>query len=606
MYPNSMLFGGIFAVIFLACMAIGALIAIKRGFFLSILRLATLVVSFFASIPLTLLVAAKCIGLYEQIMYSILGESLDQIAQYSPSTMDLLQHFPAAIIAPALFVTIFFLLSAVTKIICRLLKAIMPSHSNLTFRILGGVTGALSTLVCLLALTVPLWGTVSTVHKAIDIIAHSDTSQNDQLEAIVQQVETIDSSILGPAVDNFTAELFTQKGDSALYRKLTQFQFHQETLFLSEEINLLSQTASDALTFASSLAGELHINDLTEEQFANLHTLTADVDHSRLLRSICAEWLSSVASTWQKGEDFMGMAPIQVDPSAKPLMDALYGYLSSTNEDRIAADFDCFIDILEIMNKHNVLSEDESANLLTKIGNEAFVQDLTAFLNVNDRLRITIADLLSAISGAWQNGEDYEGIKLPKTNELFDPVMNTFFGILATTDDTLITDDMTAVSNIIGVLEEYDLFDGIKQGTDMANIIMEGAFVSDLQTEINSHPRFVPLLDTVTALGLSAISSQLNISLPDSETLTQLADTISSTLNTAKDENGNINLDTVSEEVQKTLKENKVDVPDSVTGMIAQVATEKFADQETVSEQEVKDHLLSLYGSAGDLDGFFQ
>jgi hypothetical protein len=77
-------------------------------------------------------------------------------------------------------------------------------------------------------------------------------------------------------------------------------------------------------------------------------------------------------------------------------------------------------------------------------------------------------------------------------------------------------------------------------------------------------------------------------------------------LNTAKDENGNINLDTVSEEVQKTLKENKVDVPDSVTGMIAQVATEKFAGQETVSEQEVKDHLLSLYGSAGDLDGFFQ
>ena len=604
MYPNSMLFGAIFAVIFLACMAIGALVAIKKGFFPSLLRLATLIFSFVVSVPLSLLIAGKCVGLYEKIMLSVLGDSLNQIAQHSPSTMDLLLHLPAAIIAPALFITIFYVLSLLTKIICRLLKVLLPSRSGLTFRILGGVAGALSALICLLAIAIPVWGTVSTVHRAVDIIAHSDTSKNQQLDSVVGTFEKIDADLLGPLGDNFVADIFTEKGDSALFRKLTQFEFHQEKLSLSEEITLLSQTASDALALASSLSDEASIQ--TPEQFSNLRTLASDVDHSKLLRNICAEWLSAITTAWQKGETFMGIEPLQVNASAKPFLNALYGYLSTTNEDRIANDLNCFIDILEILNRHGILDGDKNANMLTKIGNEAFVQDLTAFLDDNDRLRITIADLLSAISGAWQNGDDYEGIKLPKTNELFDPVMNTFFGILATTDDTLITDDMTAVSNIIGVLEEYDLFDGIKQGTDMANIIMEGAFVSDLQTEINSHPRFVPLLDTVTALGLSAISSQLNISLPDSDTLTQLADTISSTLNTAKDENGNINLDTVSEEVQKTLKENKVDVPDSVTGMIAQVATEKFADQETVSEQEVKDHLLSLYGSAGDLDGFFQ
>lgn len=604
MYPNSMLFGAIFAVIFLACMAIGALVAIKKGFFPSLLRLATLILSFIVSVPLSLLIAGKCVGLYEKIMLSVLGDALNQIAQHSPSTMDLLLHLPAAIIAPALFITIFYVLSLLTKIICRLLKVLLPSRSGLTFRILGGVAGALSALICLLAIAIPVWGTVSTVHRAVDIIAHSDTSKNQQLDSVVGTFEKIDADLLGPLGDNFVADIFTEKGDSALFRKLTQFEFHQEKLSLSEEITLLSQTASDALALASSLSDEASIQ--TPEQFSNLRTLASDVDHSKLLRNISAEWLSAITTAWQKGETFMGIEPLQVNASAKPFLNALYGYLSTTNEDRIANDLNCFIDILEILNRHGILDGDKNANMLTKIGNEAFVQDLTAFLDDNDRLRITIADLLSAISGAWQNGEDYEGIKLPKTNELFDPVMNTFFGILATTDDTLITDDMTAVSNIIGVLEEYDLFDGIKQGTDMANIIMEGAFVSDLQTEINSHPRFVPLLDTVTALGLSAISSQLNISLPDSETLTQLADTISSTLNTAKDENGNINLDTVSEEVQKTLKENKVDVPDSVTGMIAQVATEKFADQETVSEQEVKDHLLSLYGSAGDLDGFFQ
>ena len=249
MYPNSMLFGAILAVLFLACMAIGALIAIKKGFFHSLLRLAAVILSFVVSIPLSLLIAGKCVGLYEKIMYSVLGDSLNQIAQHSPSTMDLLLHLPAAIIAPALFITIFYLLSLLLKIVCRLLKALLPSRLGLTFRILGGVAGALSTLVCLLAIAVPVWGTVSTVHSAVDIIAHSDTSKNQQLDSVVETFEKIDTDLLGPIVDNFTADIFTEKGDSKLYRKLTQFEFHQEKLSLSEEIKLLSQTASDALSF---------------------------------------------------------------------------------------------------------------------------------------------------------------------------------------------------------------------------------------------------------------------------------------------------------------------------------------------------------------------
>ena len=243
--------------------------------------------------------------------------------------------------------------------------------------------------------------------------------------------------------------------------------------------------------------------------------------------------------------------------------------------------------------------------MLTKIGNKTFVNDLTVLLDEEDRLRITLADLISSITGAWEKGSDYEGIAVPKTNELFDPVMTTFFGILATTDDTVITDDMTGLSNIVGVLENYDVFNTQKSGTEMGDLMMKTNFIADLNAEINRHPRFVPLLDTVTSLGLSAISSQLNISLPDSQTLTDLASSISNVLNEVKDKDGNVRLDAVDQQVQKVLVENKVDVPDSVSTMIAQVAVEKFAEEESVTQDDIKNHLLDIYGSTGDLDGFF-
>jgi len=605
MYPNSMLFGGIFAILIAGAMVLGALLAIKRGFFPALVRFGMIIASLVVAILLAPMIAGKLSGLYEKIMTSLLGNTLDQITQHSPSTIDLLYHFPVAIIAPILFIVIFYVLKALTLIVFRFVKAILPSRSGLVFRLLGGALGAIGSLICVWAILVPLWGMISTTHTALETVSHADTSKNPKLSATIEKFEQLDTSILGPVVDNFTADIFTDGGNSALYRKMTQFEFHGQKMSLSEEVSLLSQTASDALAFSSTISKDFKITDLTDTQLDGLRTLTADIEHSDLLRNICAEWISALAVSWQKGEPFMGIPEPQSGATVKPLIRAFYGYLATTNETRIADDFNCFIDLLDILNTHGILDNAQTANLLTKIGNKTFVTDLTGLLNAEDRLRITLADLISSITGAWEKGSDYEGIAVPKTNELFDPVMTTFFGILATTDDTVITDDMTGLSNIVGVLENYDVFNTQKSGTEMGDLMMKTNFIADLNAEINRHPRFVPLLDTVTSLGLSAISSQLNISLPDSQTLTDLASSISNVLNEVKDKDGNVRLDAVDQQVQKVLVENKVDVPDSVSTMIAQVAVEKFAEEESVTQDDIKNHLLDIYGSTGDLDGFF-
>ena len=606
MYPNSMLFGGIFAILFVAAMALGVLLALKRGFIPSLVRLGMIAASVLIALLLVPILAGKFSGLCEKLMTSVLGSTMEELAQYSPSTLDLIYHFPVAIIAPLLFIALFYALKWLTLIVFRFIRPLLPSHSKIIFRILGGVAGALGSAVCLWALLIPLWGMIGMTHSALDVISHTDTSSDPQMSVTIEALEYTDTSILAPAIDNPVANIFTDGGDSALYRSMTKFDFRGQKLSLSTELKLLSQAASDALSFASTLSATSGVTDLSPAQLDTLRALTEDMERSELLRNIAAEWISSLAGRWQNGEDFMGMPEPQVPDNTKALIHAFYGYLADTNEARIADDFRCFIDLLDVLSRHDVLDDDQTANFLEKIGNRAFVQDLTVLLDNQDRLRATLADLIASITGAWKNDSDYEGIAVPKTNELFDPVMNTFFGILSTTDENVITDDMTGLSNIIDVLEKYDVFNTQKQGTDMADIFMKSAFVADLNAEINRHPRFVPLLDTVTALGLSAISSQLQVALPDSQTLTDLADSISSALNDVKAMDLAARQDAVDQQVQQVLLRNEIDVPESVAAMIAQITVEKFSEQESISQQDIKDHLLGLYGSAGDLDGFFQ
>ena len=114
------------------------------------------------------------------------------------------------------------------------------------------------------------------------------------------------------------------------------------------------------------------------------------------------------------------------------------------------------------------------------------------------------------------------------------------------------------------------------------------------------------MLDIVASLGLSAISSQLTISLPDSKMMTDLSGSISTTLNNVIGQSQTIQIQSIESEVTKVLAENKVDVPAGVTDMISQIVQDQFGNKTSVTEKDVSDYLTGLYNSTDNLDGFFK
>lgn len=600
MYPNSMLIGGIIAAIFAATVLFGTLLAIKRGFFPALIRLALIVASLILALITAPMIATKLTALSENFIYSMFGSVMDQIAQYSPSTMELLHQLPIALLSPALFIAIFFLLKTISLIIFRILKAALPSRSSILFRLLGGVTGAVASLICLCVVFLPLWGAVGVFHRTAVSLSLADTSEKPGLTETIDQLEALDQAIIGPIVDNPMANIFTESGDNILFRTLTKFKMNEDQLQLGDEIDLLAQTASDALTFVGTMPEDFALGALSDTQFTSLHTLTADIDHSTLLRNIFAEWISSVTGTWENGEEFMGMPEPVTNPSIQPVVRTFYAFLASTNADCLADDFDAVIDLFALFVEHGLLDEEQQDNLLSLFGDHGFAEDLIALLAEEDRIRTTLADFLSSLMTAWKKGESYQGLPVPRTNELVEPIMDEFFHVFATTDETLIVSDMTALADIIGVLKDYDIFNSVQNGKDMAKIVMNGQFIADLNAAVNNNERFTSLMNAVTSIGLSAISSQLNVSLPDSAMMKDLSLIISQSLSGSQDQAA------LTASINQTLKSNQVDVPESISATIAQVSLAQFENTQNVSEQAVSDYLTGIYGATDNLDSFFQ
>lgn len=495
MYANSALFGtAIFAVFAIAAL-IGALLAIKRGFFPSLVRLAMIIACALLAFPIATSIAKGLSGVADTLLRSVLKDSMDQIAANSPSTMEFLRQLPLAIITPTLFISLFFLLKWLSLILFRILKLLLPARSSIVFRLLGCVAGALGSVICVLVVLIPTLGAVGLAHQATLALSDANTTGNEKLTQVIENVQKADESVLGPMVNNPAADLLTEEGDSALFRKMTAMELNGEPLDVYNEVTLLSETVADALILAKP------INQYSTAQTDSAALLAQDIDQSELLRNVFSEWVASLTGAWHSGESFMNIPEPQVDP-------------------------------------------------------------------------------------------------------LLRPVLRSFYGILATTDEDLIAGDIQAVADVIEVLINYGILEGTAQGPALASLLLEGSVIRDMTNAINAHPRFRPLMDTITGIGLNAISDMLNVSLPDSETLKDISVNLSSALTELQQIPADQQVAVLNEELEKALNTYNVEVPAEVKDMISQTVINEFTDENgaiTATEEDVKNYLTDLYSSVGDM-----
>ena len=474
-----MIFSISFAALFTICMLIGALIGLKRGFFPTLLRLGMILFCFLITIPLTNWIGGILSGYLSNIL-SMFNIPAEEIAAYSPTTMELIQQLPFALIAPILFIVIFYLLKLITMIVFRFIKGLLPKSTSVLFRILSCVTGAVTSLICLLAICLPLWGLIGICHQTVRTVADVDIQGNEELSSVIEQVDTLENTFVAPAVNNFTAELFTNGGDNILYKHITKLKLHGNTVFLGDELHLITRTAADAVALVGSLPENFELTDLSEQQIADLRKITSDIDTSVLLKNIFSEWISAAARTWKSGGTLFGVEDPVANAPIKPIVHSLYGFLATTNADLLVGDVNLFVDILDVLIRYEILTAQQT-ELLETFGSDAFMNDLTTPLSEHDRIRTSLSELAASTTGAWANGTDYMGLAEPQMSSDYRAILRAGYGFLATTNESVFVEDLKMLSELVAILSRVN---------QSSNVLLDESFLENLNVFLGKHIRF--------------------------------------------------------------------------------------------------------------------
>ena len=412
-----------FVLIFiLLVVAVDLLFGFLKGMRKVVAGIATIVLSAITSFILTPIILRAI--LTEELALMIVdtigsGDAYSELIRVSPSLQDLMLGLPAAIVGPVLFISLYFFLriifriivGAVTKIIWKFNEK--AKKSRLIGMGLGAIQGVLSSMV----IVVVIAGLVCTVNNVTDIILEQESDQLEELQATVEDIDTYVNMV---AEDPVVSIL---DNNNFVYDTLTSFEFGDDKVVLGEELTSIVEAG----VYLTPLAESEGISDWSDDEFDSLDAFADRFGKSKILPQIFAEVVSSACVKWADGEEFLGMTPPETDPTITPLIDALYGSMSTSSRETISEDLGTVVDILRVIDKHGILSKlgDDSEDIASYL-NGAFVSDFMKSISGNKRFSVLIPEvtnlsmrmLASAMNLPENVGEVYDNITADLSAEL--------------------------------------------------------------------------------------------------------------------------------------------------------------------------------------------
>jgi len=208
----------------------------------------------------------------------------------------------------------------------------------------------------------------------------------------------------------------------------------------------------------------------------------------------------------------------------------------------------------------------------TSFGQEQ-VDALNAIVDDLDRsllIKHTLAGIISEMATKWSQGEPFMGMESLDAGELLNPVMNTLFKILATSDETNIIADMHTLTAMIEVFIKHDLLSDPENYEGMLEKFSGEGVIAELISVANSNPRTSFLADEIRQLSIRALATTIGIPQTPDERYNLLMDSIADTLNESYFMSYLERLDYVEENVADALDEYGVEVDGQASVDIAE------------------------------------
>ncbi len=148
---------------------------------------------------------------------------------------------------------------------------------------------------------------------------------------------------------------------------------------------------------------------------------------------------------------------------------------------------------------------DDSGDKETRVES---IKDVKYAFNDADLIPILVADLTSAASESWKNGESFHGLNMPSMGAAIDPMMMSVVEAFSTSGRETIKEDFATIVDIFVTLEEKDALKNTEENP--LSMLSDEETTARLLLSLLENPRLGVLVDGVSDFGVGIMLSAVD------------------------------------------------------------------------------------------------
>lgn len=405
-------------VVYIALLGLfAALTARKQNWAMVLIRTGIIILSTVLSVPLSKLISSLLGTMVYGLVEKGMDESMQEFLAEVPLSEESIHVVVALLIAPAVFLLMFALISGILRLLSIIPAKTVPyfkrrpaknSYASVPIGALNGVLMALLTLM-------PLCGYVTLVHGAADAFfvasgAVETPSVQEAVEDYGDILEIVDGVGNAPLVKELAFV------SSPVFNWLTTEELDTEEISfcLNKEVEHLALSGGKVMCAVDAFGDE----DFTVQ---DKETLTSAVDTlftSQWVTELASDSIVCMAKNWQEGDDFFGMAAPELGSMLDPTMDQALAILATEDSETLREDLHTVIEILSVLLINDFLTETDYEVLLAKLGEDGLLNGMLATLGENEHLApmaneikaLSVRVVSSVLGEQLANSDQYDGL----------------------------------------------------------------------------------------------------------------------------------------------------------------------------------------------------
>ena len=404
-----------FSLISVAVLLIAALIiiievvrAVKRGMRKTLITLASLFLAVFSSIIISYFVS----DFFAIFAYNFKSREIELsgLSEKIPNIKEIFIAYADAIIAPIIFIMVFFIMRGLIAIVMAIVNKAMAKKidsykyesedapyyrkkPNLTNALLGGLCGFMVVVICIS----PIMGTLKMVNKAFnDINANSANLGMKIKGSVTQYTNKYSNDLVG--------NVFYYCGGNLVYKSTATSTLNDNYFGFEREVDGTLSTMGDIMKVSSTLS---NIGNASEGDKAKLKNLGANINKAETLKRIAADIVPKLAENWSKNEPYEGVEKPKVSKAASTFFNQMLHVCKKSTPDTVGEDLSTLLNVYLIAYENDILMSENYKDMLEKSKRTGALDLIKKELEKNPRMAAISLEIdnmtMTSLATAIQN-----------------------------------------------------------------------------------------------------------------------------------------------------------------------------------------------------------